>query len=127
IGGAIIPLAIDELPLLALLATQAEGTTTIRDAAELRVKESDRIASTATMLRAFGANIEEQPDGWIITGPTPLHGAEVDSAGDHRLAMLGVIAGLVASGETLVHSTGVIGDSFPTFVACLRTLGADLC
>jgi len=86
IEAAEVPSLVDEIPLLALLATQARGTSTIRGADELRVKESDRIAAVGSALRALGADIDELPDGFIIRGPTPLHGAVGSSGGDHRLA-----------------------------------------
>jgi len=123
IGGAIIPRLIDELPLLALVATQAQGTTQIRDAAELRVKETDRIAATVAELRRLGADIEARPDGFIVRGPSPLVGAEVDSHGDHRLAMMLAVAGLLADGETRVRDVDCIADSFPGFADRLRALG----
>lgn len=126
IGGALIPRLIDELPILAVAATQAHGSTIVRDAQELRVKETDRIATTAAELRKLGAHIEETPDGFCVSGPTTLRGAVVDSHGDHRLAMALAVAGLVAEGETLVQDTGCVADSFPNFVALMRGLGADV-
>jgi 3-phosphoshikimate 1-carboxyvinyltransferase len=126
IGGPLIPRLIDELPLLALVATQAEGVTVVRDAAELRVKESDRIATTVAELRKLGADIEACPDGFVIRGPTPLKGAEVESHGDHRLAMMLTVAGLIAKGETVVRDTECILDSFPGFEETLSRLGARL-
>ena len=126
IGGATVPRLIDELPLLALVATQAQGTTVIRDAAELRVKETDRIASTAAELLKMGADIEPRPDGLIVRGPSLLVGTDVESHGDHRLAMTLAVAGLVAEGRTLVHDVDCISDSFPGFADTLRRLGADL-
>ncbi|MCX6028753.1 MAG: 3-phosphoshikimate 1-carboxyvinyltransferase [Chloroflexi bacterium] len=126
VGGDLVVRAIDEFPIFAVAATQAEGTTTLRDAAELRVKESDRIASVAAELRKMGAWIEERPDGMIIHGPTPLTGAVVDSHGDHRLAMALAVAGLVARGETVVRGAEAINDSFPGFVETMQALGADV-
>jgi 3-phosphoshikimate 1-carboxyvinyltransferase len=126
VAGDLVVRMIDEFPILAVAATQAQGETVIRDAGELRVKESDRIAAVATELRRLGAQIEEQADGFVVAGPTPLRGAVVDSHGDHRLAMALVIAGLVARGETVVSGCEVIGDSFPGFVPLLRGLGADI-
>ncbi len=122
VGGALIPALIDEVPILALIATQAHGTTEIRDAAELRVKESDRIETIATELRKMGAQIETLPDGLRVHGPTPLHGAEVQSYGDHRIAMTLAIAGLLAQGETLVHDTACVQTSFPEFETLLHQL-----
>ncbi len=115
LGGEIVPRMIDEFPILALAATQAHGVTRVRDAAELRVKETDRIATVVEALRHLGARIEPTPDGFIVEGPTPLAGAPVDSCGDHRLAMTLAIAGLVARGETTVHGMACVADSFPGF------------
>jgi len=126
VGGDEIPRMLDEVPILALLATQTEGQTVIRDAAELRVKESDRLATTAQVLRAFGADIEEQPDGLVIAGPTRLHGATVNSYGDHRIAMTAAIAGLIAAGETIVKDTACIDTSFPGFADSLGQIGGEI-
>lgn len=125
-GGEQIVTMIDELPILAVAATQAEGRTVVRDAHELRVKETDRIATTVSELRKLGARIEPTADGFIIDGPTPLIGAPVESHDDHRLAMAMTIAGLVAGGQTVVHGAEVTGDSFPGFEVTLQALGADL-
>lgn len=123
IGGALIPRLIDELPVLALLATQAEGRTTIRDAAEMRVKESDRIAGIARELRKFGAQIEETPDGLLIDGPCELRGAAVISPpGDHRIAMTLAIAGLIARGETHLENAAAVASSFPNFYQTLERI-----
>ncbi|MEJ5385673.1 MAG: 3-phosphoshikimate 1-carboxyvinyltransferase [Fimbriimonadales bacterium] len=123
IGGALVPSLIDEVPILTLLATQAHGITEIRDAAELRVKESDRIETIAAELCKMGAQVEPLPDGLRVQGPTPLHGAEVHSHGDHRIAMTLAIAGLIArSGETLIHDVACVQTSFPEFEALLETL-----
>jgi len=126
VGGEEIPRMLDEVPILALLATQAEGQTIIRDAAELRVKESDRLATTAEMLRAFGAQVAEQPDGLIINGPTRLHGATVNSCGDHRIAMTAAVAGMIAAGETVVEDTACIDTSFPGFADSLAQVGGEI-
>ncbi len=126
VGGSLIPRLIDELPILAVAATQASEHTVVRDAAELRVKETDRIATTVAELRKLGAQIDETPDGFIIHGPTALRGAAVDSHGDHRLAMALAVAGLAAAGETTVSDTECIADSFPNFVSVLRALGAEI-
>jgi 3-phosphoshikimate 1-carboxyvinyltransferase len=120
-GEAALP-AIDELPILAVVATQAHGETVVRDAAELRVKESDRIATTVRELRSLGAQIEARADGFVVCGPTPLRGGHVRSHGDHRLAMALVVAGLVARGESTVHGAECILDSFPGFVETLGSL-----
>jgi len=124
VGGELVVRAIDEFPLLAVAATQAQGETIVSDAAELRVKETDRIATTVQELRRLGAEIEPRADGFAVRGPTPLTGAVVHSHGDHRLAMALVVAGLVARGETVVEDTDCIADSFPGFASVLASLGA---
>lgn len=124
-GGTVVRM-IDEFPILAVAATQAEGETMVCDARELRVKETDRIAAIVTELRALGAAIEERDDGFVAYGPTPLRGTLVRSHGDHRLAMSLVVAGLIAEGETVVEGAEVIADSFPRFVDLLRGLGAEI-
>ncbi|MBC7544315.1 MAG: 3-phosphoshikimate 1-carboxyvinyltransferase [Candidatus Sericytochromatia bacterium] len=121
-----IPLMIDELPILAVLATQAEGETVITGAEELRVKESDRISRLVELLRLFGADITERPDGWTVTGKTPLHGASVTCWGDHRLAMSAAVAGLIATGQTVIQDADAIQTSFPGFAECLEGLGATV-
>ncbi len=115
IGGDMATRAIDELPLLALAGCFAEGETVIKDAAELRVKESDRVRTTADGLRRMGAEIEEQPDGLRVHGGRRLHGSRVASHGDHRLAMMLAIAGSVASGETAVGNSTTVAVSYPVF------------
>jgi len=110
-----IPSVIDELPLLAVVGTQIEGGIEIRDAAELRHKESDRLSSTATNLQLMGADVEEHPDGLIVNGPTQLHGAELDSFGDHRIAMAFTVAALIAEGPTTIAGSNCVGISFPEF------------
>jgi 3-phosphoshikimate 1-carboxyvinyltransferase len=122
VRGDQVPRMIDEFPILAVVASQAEGTTVVSDAAELRVKETDRIANIAVELRKLGAHIEERPDGFVVEGPTPLFGTQVNSHGDHRLAMSLAIAGLVAEGETIIEGTECIPDSFPGFEETLRVL-----
>jgi len=125
ISGPRIPLLIDEIPILAVLATQARGTTVIRDAAELRVKESDRLKLISSNLRSMGASVEEFPDGLAITGPTNLHGAEIDTAGDHRLVMAFTIAGLIANGGTRILGPESVKISHPEFFDSLRMLGVN--
>lgn len=115
IGGAEIPNVIDEIPILAVAAALAKGRTVIKDAAELRVKESDRLAAIATNFRAFGVPIEETPDGLIIEGGAPLHAAKVPSYGDHRIAMASAILGLFADGASIIEDTACIHTSYPTF------------
>jgi 3-phosphoshikimate 1-carboxyvinyltransferase len=120
IGGALIPRLIDELPVIAVAATQAQGITTVHEAAELRAKESDRISTLVTELRKLGAKIAELPDGFVVEGPSVLHGAVVDSHSDHRLAMSLAIAGLVAQGETTILGAESIPVSFPGFAQSLE-------
>lgn len=115
VGGAVIANLIDELPALAVAAACAEGRTDIRDAAELRVKETDRLAALATNLRALGAQVTEHPDGLSIEGGRPLTGAVVESYDDHRIAMAMGVASLVARGETVLHNPGCAAVSFPDF------------
>ncbi len=115
IAGDLVPRLIDEIPVLAVAATQADGTTTIRDAAELRVKESDRVATVVSELRKMGASIEETPDGMIVSGPTRLQGAVCDSHGDHRLAMSLAVAALLAEGPTTIRGAECIDVSYPGF------------
>ncbi len=122
IGGAIIPRLIDEIPILAVAASLAEGTTIIRDAAELRVKESDRITVTAKCLNQMGANITELPDGMEIKGGCSLVGAEVDSCDDHRIAMSMAIAALVAKGKTVISHAECAAISYPSFIPTLQKL-----
>ncbi len=124
VGGDEIPRMIDEFPIFAIAATRARGETRVRDASELRVKESDRIASLTTELRRMGAQIEPQADGFTIAGPARLRGARVDAHGDHRLAMSLAVAGLIAEGETIVQGWECVADSFPDFEqALLRANG----
>lgn len=120
LGGALIPNLIDEIPVLAVAAACAEGRTEIRDAAELRVKETDRIAATAAFLRAMGAEVEELPDGLAIEGGRPLRGAEVESRGDHRIAMAAAVAALAADGPTTIRGAEAAAVSFPGFWNELR-------
>ena len=122
VGGALIPRLIDEVPALAVLAARARGTTEIRDAAELRVKESDRIAAVARELGKMGVRIEDRPDGMVIPGGQRFRGASVTSGGDHRMAMALAVAGLVADGETLIDDVACVQTSFPTFVELVNTL-----
>jgi 3-phosphoshikimate 1-carboxyvinyltransferase len=125
LGGEVVARAIDEVPILCALAARAPGTTTLTDAEELRVKESDRLAVMATVLRAFGVACEERPDGLIIQGREgPLEAAEVDSRGDHRIAMTAAVLALAARAPSVVRDVDCIATSFPKFVATLRGLGA---
>jgi len=129
VGGDIIPRLIDEIPALAVAGCIARGKTVIRDAAELRVKESDRIAALSKELSRLGAEVEELPDGMVIHGAKTLSGAEVDSHFDHRLAMSLAIAGLVAKGETTIKHAQVAQISYPAFwqdMMSLRTERSNL-
>ncbi|MCS7192059.1 MAG: 3-phosphoshikimate 1-carboxyvinyltransferase [Armatimonadetes bacterium] len=126
VAGELIPRTIDELPVLAAIATVAEGTTIIKDAQELRVKESDRIAAIVSELRKLGAQVEELPDGMVIYGNSKLSGAEVESHGDHRIAMALAIAGLLAEGETIVNNANCVAISFPQFPKVLSSLGVEV-
>ena len=123
IDGELIPRLIDELPIIALLATQANGQTVIADAEELRVKETDRIQVVADSLNAMGANVVPTEDGMIITGPTPLHGADLETFGDHRIGMMAAIAALlVRDGNVMLDRAEAINTSYPSFFEDLETL-----
>lgn len=122
IGGDVIPKIIDEIPILAIAAAAARGRTVVRDAGELRVKESDRIASVARNLEAMGVRVEVFEDGFAIDGPQTIRGAVVDSMNDHRIAMAFTVAGLVAEGETTVTRTECADISFPGFFDMLGTV-----
>jgi 3-phosphoshikimate 1-carboxyvinyltransferase len=121
-----VPGLVDELPLIALLATQVQGESVIEGAAELRVKETDRIAAVARELQVMGADIEERPDGWRIRGKTPLRGESVKSHGDHRLAMMLAVAGVCARGETVIEEAEAADVSFPGFTSVFSSLGAAI-
>lgn len=122
IEGAIIPTLIDELPMIAAMACFAEGTTVIRDAAELKVKESNRIEVMVRNLTAMGADAEETEDGMIIRGGAPLHGAVIDSKLDHRIAMTFAVTGLCADGETTIQGAECVNISYPGFYEDLKRL-----
>ena len=122
LDAAEVASAIDEIPVLLAIATQAEGVTTIDGAGELRVKESDRIATMAEGLRRMGAVVDERPDGVSVHGPARLHGATVGSHGDHRVAMALAVAGLTASGPTTIEGADCVAVSYPNFFADLREL-----
>jgi len=115
IDGDEIPNVIDELPILAVAAALARGETTIRDAHELRVKETDRIHAVAHNLRQMGVPVDEFEDGMTITGGAELHGAELESFGDHRIAMAFAVAGMFAEGVTTINDTDCISTSYPGF------------
>jgi 3-phosphoshikimate 1-carboxyvinyltransferase len=122
IGGAQIPQVIDEVPVLSVLATQSEEGMEIRDASELRVKESDRIRSIVENLRAMGAQVEEFEDGLVIPGRQRLQGGVIKTYGDHRIAMAFAVAGLVAEGETQIEGAECAGVSFPGFFETLEEM-----
>lgn len=122
VEGAIIPTLIDELPMIAVMAAFAEGTTVIRDAQELRVKESDRIQVMTENLRKMGADIQATEDGMIIHGGKPLHGAEIDSHLDHRVAMSFAVAGLLSEGTLSIKNGECVNISYPEFYSDLYSL-----
>jgi 3-phosphoshikimate 1-carboxyvinyltransferase len=122
IEGSLVPRLIDEIPVLAVLATQCVGVSEIRDARELRVKESDRIELIADGLRRMGASVEIFDDGLAISGPTPLTGTTIDAHGDHRIAMAFAIAGLIADGTTSISGADAIATSYPQFESDLMRL-----
>jgi 3-phosphoshikimate 1-carboxyvinyltransferase len=122
LSRTMIPSLIDELPLLAVVGSQISGGIRIRDASELRLKESDRLATTALNLRAMGAEVEEFEDGLWVSGPTQLHGALIDSRNDHRIAMAFAVAALIAKGETQIAGSECVAISFPEFFPLLESL-----
>jgi 3-phosphoshikimate 1-carboxyvinyltransferase len=128
IGGDLAVRSIDELPILAILAARARGTTIVRDAEELRVKESDRVETTVAMLRALGVTCEARPDGFSVEGnpDRPFTSARIAADGDHRIAMAGAVAGLVAEGPTTITDADNVATSYPGFAQALRTLGATI-
>jgi 3-phosphoshikimate 1-carboxyvinyltransferase len=125
VGGDEVPLAIDELPLVALMGVFAEGETVVRDAAELRVKETDRIESVVDGLRGLGAEIEATQDGFVVQGTGKLRGGTFDSRGDHRMAMLGAVAGLASEDGVEVLNMTAAAVSYPSFESDLRSLLAQ--
>jgi 3-phosphoshikimate 1-carboxyvinyltransferase len=123
LGAAEVPLLVDELPLVALLAAYAHGETVVRGASELRVKESDRIEAVTDLLRATGAHVRSLEDGWAITGvPTRLRGGKVEARGDHRIAMLGAVVGLASREGVEVEGADTVAISFPGFYEVLDSL-----
>jgi 3-phosphoshikimate 1-carboxyvinyltransferase len=126
VSGPTVVRAIDEFPVWAVAATQAAGSSTLHDAAELRVKEVDRIAILAEELRRFGASVDEHDDGFTVYESRRLEGVGVDSHDDHRLGMALAVAGLVAEGATVVHDSACMADSFPGFVETMQSLGASI-
>jgi 3-phosphoshikimate 1-carboxyvinyltransferase len=125
VGGLEVPTLIDELPLVALLGALAKGTTRVTGAAELRVKESDRIATVAGALRSLGVLVDEDPDGFSVRGSGRIPGGRMDAAGDHRIAMLGAIAGLLSEDGVAVGGFESVGVSYPGFAADLVALGVE--
>ncbi|MFW9811895.1 MAG: 3-phosphoshikimate 1-carboxyvinyltransferase [Candidatus Thorarchaeota archaeon] len=115
----------DLVPILSVLATQALGTTRIYNAGRLRIKESDRLTSIRTELNKMGARINETTDGLVIEGPTPLHGADIDSHSDHRIAMACFVAALIAEGQTIINGVECVTKSYPTFLEDMQSLGAE--
>lgn len=126
VSGDMVVRMIDEFPIFAVAATQAHGTTVVRDASELRVKETDRIATVVEELQKIGAEISATPDGFIVEGGKRLKGGRVSSHGDHRLAMALTVAGLIAEDELCIEGVRCIDDSFPGFMQCMRAIGADI-
>jgi 3-phosphoshikimate 1-carboxyvinyltransferase len=126
VGGEIVVRMIDEFPVFTVAALQAQGKTLVRDATELRTKESDRIQGVIEEFSKLGAKIMSHPDGFEVDGPQTLTGTTVHSRRDHRLAMSLAVAGLVAEGETIIEDAEELNESFPGFVETLRDLGAEV-
>lgn len=126
VGGATIPLLIDELVVLAAVGSQASGVLEVRDAQELRVKESDRVRETVKLLAAFGVEAEERPDGYVVRGPQKLRAARVDVGADHRLALTAAVLALAAPGESVLSGFEVAAVSYPDIAAALASLGAKV-
>src|SRR5699024_4827508 len=122
IDAALIPKLIDEIPIIALLASQAEGTTIIKNAEELRVKETDRIHAVVNVLSTLGVDIEEKSDGMIIHGNATLTGWKIKSYSDHRIAMIGVIASLISENHVKIDDVSSIAISYPSFFEHLEQL-----
>jgi 3-phosphoshikimate 1-carboxyvinyltransferase len=126
IAGDLVVRMIDEFPVFAVAAAYAKGPTVVRDAKELRYKESDRISALCGELRRLGVEVEEKPDGFMMNGGRPLSGGTVNPHGDHRLAMALAVAGLAAQFPVTIGGAEIIGESFPEFAPILRELGANL-
>jgi 3-phosphoshikimate 1-carboxyvinyltransferase len=126
VGGEIIPRLIDEIPILAVAAARARGRTVIQDAAELRVKESDRIRVLSDLLGRMGIPVQEKPDGLEVEGGHPFRSADLESFGDHRMAMSMAVAALVAEGPLRIRDVDCVNTSFPAFWPLLGRLGASL-
>lgn len=125
ISGDLIPRLIDEIPIIALLATQANGVTVIKDAAELKVKETDRITAVVTELKKLGADIVATDDGMIINGPVQLTGGQVNSYGDHRIGMMGAIASVISNGVIVIQEPSCISVSYPNFFEHLKIVSTS--
>src|SRR5690606_33428808 len=125
-GGELLTRMIDEVPAFCAIAAAASGRTDVRDAEELRVKESDRLAASANVLKAFGVDCTELADGMHVHGAGRITPAEVDSLGDHRIAMMGAVLALAAEGESVVSDVGCVDTSFPGFADLLASLGAAI-
>lgn len=125
-GGELLTRMIDEVPAFCAVASAANGRSDVRDAHELRVKESDRLATSAGVLRAFGLDCTELDDGMHVHGGAKPHAAEVDSGGDHRIAMMAAVLGMACEGETVVHDVACVDTSFPGFASLMSSLGADI-
>ena len=126
VKGSTVVRMIDEFPAFAIAAACASGMTTVRDAEELRYKESDRIAALCQELNAIGVDVQEAPDGFMVSGGEIPGGNRVDSHGDHRLAMALAVAGLAAQEPVTVENAGIVDESFPDFIFALRSLGAHV-
>jgi 3-phosphoshikimate 1-carboxyvinyltransferase len=126
LSGAVIANLIDEIPILAVIATQLDGTLTIRDARELRVKESDRIRAIVDNLRTLGVEVEEFEDGLRLQGRQRLRGGRIDSRGDHRIAMSFAVGGLIADGETTIDGAEAASVSLPEFYQLIASMGATV-
>jgi len=122
ISGAMVPALIDELPLLGVIGTQLSSGLEIRDAKELRFKETDRIAAIVRNLRSFGAEVEEYDDGLFVNGPTTLRGSTIEPFGDHRIAMAFSVAALISEGPTDINDSSCVAVSFPEFFELLNEI-----
>jgi 3-phosphoshikimate 1-carboxyvinyltransferase len=125
LSGDIIPNIIDEIPILAIVGTQTEGRIEIRDARELRIKESDRIRTVVDGIRAMGGEVEEFDDGLAVSGPQPLKGGRIETTGDHRIAMAFSVAALAAEGATEIFDAESASVSFPEFYGALAAVTAE--
>ena len=120
-----IPSIIDELPIFALVASQAEGSTTVEGAGELRVKESDRLEAIYNLLLSIGIEVETSDDGFVINGPQEIQSGQIETYGDHRIAMVAVIASLISEKDIQPDNIECINDSYPSFFSDLKSIGLD--